>query len=511
MNKKTKIILTVFFSLSFFLATQKVQAANYPLEIIQPRAGLDITNRFYKAYPGLEYNVRMAVIGGLYPYIYSLTTAPSGMTINSRTGEISWLNPIINASPYNVTAQVIDSESNIQTVSWTITVTNSGFLFVDAVNGKSIAEGGTGKEDNPWKSMKDIYGGDDYASKSISYHPGEFVYWKTGTYYLDAYIEDGTWVPFVGNYKPMVWLAYPGENPELDFKKEPYSIAFYSNGDNRIYIDGLTIKNMTSYGIQNNQTGTVYRRMTLYDLGPTDGFNNQSFFRLWAQGPQQNYIVIQDNMLHTLNHGAAIKVYSTTKMLIENNIIYDIIDTTGSGAIEGIALKQDVIRPTVRGNYIYNVPNHPIGGNMNSQAVSGGQYEILYNYIKNISGNSIELNQNSNVGSVDIYRNTLEGPINFYNTTDSADGPFNIGENIIIHNSGSAVDTSEVLDMSRVVILDNLTGTMTDSIELEGVLQESYMEYIGSRGWQLSDGLTPMELSGSTIGAPNSPTGLNVI
>ena len=43
-------------------------ASNYPLEILQPEAGLENlveTNRFYKAYPGLEYNVRIGVIGGL--------------------------------------------------------------------------------------------------------------------------------------------------------------------------------------------------------------------------------------------------------------------------------------------------------------------------------------------------------------------------------------------------------------------------------------------------------------
>jgi hypothetical protein len=57
-------------------------------------------------------------------------------------------------------------------------VTTDGFLFVDAVNGTPAAQGGTGTRSNPWKTMKDVYGGDDYNSKWADHHPGAFVYWR---------------------------------------------------------------------------------------------------------------------------------------------------------------------------------------------------------------------------------------------------------------------------------------------------------------------------------------------
>ncbi|MDF1881835.1 hypothetical protein JHD50_11080, partial [Sulfurimonas sp. MAG313] len=60
-----------------------LSAANYPLEIIQPQANLDIKNRFYKAYPGLVYDVRLAVIGGAFPYSFILESGPTGMSIDS--------------------------------------------------------------------------------------------------------------------------------------------------------------------------------------------------------------------------------------------------------------------------------------------------------------------------------------------------------------------------------------------------------------------------------------------
>src|SRR5689334_21125847 len=78
-------------------------AANYPLQIIQPQPNLTTHSRFYKAYPGILYRVPVSVLGGAYPFTYSLTTAPSGMTIDAATGIISWPNPTTSGSPHSVT------------------------------------------------------------------------------------------------------------------------------------------------------------------------------------------------------------------------------------------------------------------------------------------------------------------------------------------------------------------------------------------------------------------------
>src|SRR5688572_3861262 len=84
-------------------------AANYPLELVSPRAvntspaagypAINSENRIFRAYPGMVYNIRAAVIGGAWPYTFTLSNAPAGMTIDSRTGTINWPNPQANASP----------------------------------------------------------------------------------------------------------------------------------------------------------------------------------------------------------------------------------------------------------------------------------------------------------------------------------------------------------------------------------------------------------------------------
>jgi hypothetical protein len=76
--------------------------------------------------------------------------------------------------------------------------------------------------------MKDVYGGNDYNSKHSDHHPGAFVYWRAGTYGIDAYVEDcpsECRVPW-SNRRPLVWLAYPGETPEINFNLAGHGDAY---------------------------------------------------------------------------------------------------------------------------------------------------------------------------------------------------------------------------------------------------------------------------------------------
>ncbi len=117
---KIAIVLTILFlstsvftiiSIPMGVSSTSTQStlikANYPIKIIQPQPNLNIKNRFYKAYPGIDYDVRIAVTGGEYPFTYSLTKSPTGMIINKDTGEISWANPTVSNSPYAVSAKVV--------------------------------------------------------------------------------------------------------------------------------------------------------------------------------------------------------------------------------------------------------------------------------------------------------------------------------------------------------------------------------------------------------------------
>lgn len=64
--------------------------------------------------------MRAAVIGGTYPYSFTLTDQPAGMTVDSR-GVITWPNPPASDSSITLTVAT-DSEGSQAQTTWSITV-----------------------------------------------------------------------------------------------------------------------------------------------------------------------------------------------------------------------------------------------------------------------------------------------------------------------------------------------------------------------------------------------------
>ena len=484
------ILLWLFIILSYGVDTI---AANYPLEIIQPRTGLNTLNRFYKAYPGLEYNVRMAVIGGVYPFTYSLTTAPAGMVINEDTGEIIWPNPITIGSPYLVTAKVVDSDAIEQTVSWTITVTTTGFRFVDAINGLSVASGGTGTLANPWKTVKDFYEGSVYDSKYAQSYSGEFLYWRTGTYALDAYkenclpdqtaVDNECRVPFVEAYKPIVWLAYPGETPVINHNLGGHDayIMFYQYSDNT-YIDGLTFDVNGSTRSKSivfaGGNDTTYRRNTTYGIDHHhSGGNNSLFFVTDGQR-----VSVQDNIASDVTgaDGFFVLGYHSVKTLIENNLVTNI-------AGHSISAKTDTKNWTIRGN---KITGSTVTGISTQCYPDLMDTEISHNYVKVASGDALRLNfeWNETTGAEYIHHNTIVGPIELINAL-ATNGPWVFYNNVIVNSTGGdKVTKTGWSSASTYSNTNNLTDTVeTNILDSNGFLLPAYAEYIGVMGWQIAE------------------------
>ncbi|MHC4395701.1 MAG: DNRLRE domain-containing protein [Planctomycetota bacterium] len=114
-----------------------------------------------KAYPGIEYNIRLGVIGGRYPYSFS---------------------------------QEVYQD-------FTVDVTTNGFYFV-ATNGNDST--GDGSITNPWKTMS-------YAIAQGT--TSDILYVRGGTYV-------GTITASSGDINK--WIAYPGELPIIDVNRENY-------------------------------------------------------------------------------------------------------------------------------------------------------------------------------------------------------------------------------------------------------------------------------------------------
>lgn len=487
---------TFFRTLFAFLATCGVlaalttpaAAANYPLEItnIKPVGtdGMTANNRIFRAYPGIEYNIRAAVIGGAFPYTYSLRNAPAGMTIHQSTGEINWPNPQANSTP---TIEVRDAEGTLASRTWTITVTTTGFRFIDAVNGRNaLGNGctsncGTGTLANPWRTISDFYEG----SRDRSTYAGEFIYFREGTYSV-AGIPRGSigsaWerVEFPMETKPVVWMAYPGETPIIDFgyRAGVDNGALIRFSDSNVYVDGLETMNARIIGFQLMSGGrhNTFRRLRMHDHGPSYDGSNGSHIMMTTDPTPSNYTVIQNCEMYQPVQPTelGIKVYAQNKMLIEDNTFH------GIGA--GIELKYDARQYTVRKNTFYNIGSIAIGGNMHATTTHG---EIAFNNVRS-AALALDLNQDSMAGLTHVYRNTFQGTVRV-RSVDSGDGPFDIRHNVIINNDGgSRVVFMDVSDTSRINIVDNLTGSPSSGIvDTLGNLTANYSQYVGTRGHQV--------------------------
>ena len=503
-------------ALGLFLPHRDARAATYPLEIIQPQAGLDTRSRYYKAYPGIPYNVRIAVIGGTYPLHYDLTSAPAGMIITPDTGEITWAAPAASAS---VTVRVTDVEGTVVTRSWPITVTTTGFYFIDAVNGRSAASGGTGSFLSPWKSIRDMYQGNDYASKSSSSYRGGFLYFRNGTYLLDGYMEDicggvPSRLPLVAYAKPLVWMAYPGESPVVDLGTG--YIQLYGGSDNT-YFSGLTFQNITNcyrYGIRidSDASNMTFYKNVFRGLTPLSGHNNQSAFML-SRGPSPgNYWSFQNNEFYEIRHGYGIIGYLSNKVLVEGNTFHDFSDPLREGDSHAIGPKESTTMWFIRGNRLYNITGDGIWVMCSNSSGATRDMDVSFNLVQNLAGgNSRTLyagQANVPGGIVNVYRNTFVGGTCLFANVASNNGPWNAYQNVVVNDNNVTdhITCSNCTDPTRLVLSNNLSGYMADGLtDALGNLTSAFAQFVGSRGYQTGTGSVSTDVT-----APAAVTSLAV-
>ena len=413
-HKSSAISGMLSLALAFLLAVPCVaKAAFIPLEIINIKpAGtgspaIPSTNRIFKAYPGIEYNIRVAVLGGLYPFTYTLRNAPSGMTINSKTGEITWPNPQSNAN--NITVSVTDAENTTVQTTWSITVTTSGFKFV-----KSGATNGTGTISNPYNSIANMFAG-------ASRH--DIIYFREGTYQYNG--VPGNWVNS-HNY-PYQYVGYPGETGVINMNGREMA-----NGD-PVYYDNITFTGMVKYGpmIYGGTSYNTIRRCIFNGYTNSDpSHDNQGVITIIGSEGQGFYTVIQDNEIKnwgvTAGDAAAIgSIYRARKLVIENNYIH----SNTSGNVRGIFPKIETHTYSIRGNKIIMREGDPIyAGPYAAQNLN----EYSFNLFVRTGARKGSVLQNFETvqGSTHFYRNTILSDL-YIRDCSPGKGPWTFNNNII--------------------------------------------------------------------------------
>lgn len=547
-----KVLLTMCVFLS--LATPSFAQSYSTFRIARPVAvgtagtGLHASNRIYRAYPGIQYQIHADAVGGRWPYTYSLSGAPTGMTIEAgpctnigptgcTAGTITWPNPTVGTTN-PITVTIRDADGRVVTGTWSITVSSTiganGFCFIDSANGNDT--NGIGSLAAPYRTIARAFA--RCGARSI-------IYFRGGTYTIASSIEDGSnpgdcdrRVDWPENLRGVVWLAYPGENPVIDFEStgSPGQPCFQMQGEN-IWIDGLEIRNVGSIGFKLLSRwggyGAVVRKVNAHDLRAGMDGKNSSFF-LWTRCDNCPtwFDTVQNSVFaNVLSEGCALKLYG---------IQYGIFETSAytrsmisNEAV--IAIKGTVPDYTVRGNTFASDVLTGIGGNMATAAPCSGTCrrtggEIYHNLVKQASSTNsstgtvtVGVAKVTTIAPTRVYRNTLIGQVNV-SFLNSSDGPYYYSENVIVNNGATTsggsggtcpqrLNCNSVTAYSRISLSNNLQGAPSDGIvDANGLLTGSYRStWIGLRGFELSATPGGGGTGGGDVTAPSTPQNLQIV
>lgn len=160
-----------------------------------------------RAYPGVEFNMRPAVIGGTWPYRYSLRVAPPGMAIDERTGTITWQAPQTDGV-VQVTVALVDQAGRKAEQSFPVAVAKEGFHFVSPAGD----DANPGTFERPWRTIV-------RASQPVADSAQATLYLRGGTYLVENPASPGKTnlnVLHITEASPRRWVAWPGERPVID-------------------------------------------------------------------------------------------------------------------------------------------------------------------------------------------------------------------------------------------------------------------------------------------------------
>lgn len=498
--------LRLFILIGLLIAVN-ASAAYQTLEIIQPKGSgtgtpaIPSNHRVFYAYQGIEYKIRVAAIGGDYPYTFSLSNAPTGMTVDDY-GYIRWENPQSSAS--NITVRVTDSNSAYEEETWSITVQTSGFKFVDCTE----ASNGTGTLASPYNSISNMTSG---AAST------DFIYFRAGTCEVPARgsytINNAEAFQFgLPSLTANRWLAYPGEEPVIDLINDRFFEGNLSGQS--YYFDGLTFYRGREYFFR---TGSAENYVTFLDctfdtltLERTAYNSNQGTYFTSDYGTGY-YLVFQGNTFTNFTGTQGIgSLYDQENTLVENNQFsnFDGADSTNSV----LAFKLKIVDLTLRGNSVVLSSGSDFsifGSSLNAffgeiDSTPSENIEILYNYFRSDGTSGTSLNSTDDQGTTWMYRNTFDVPLTIrYLSEGDCNGPWywdnNAWENA---DSGPSDHGGNTVSWTTCTssYSDNI-GATSGVVDENGLLEAAYSSSVGSAGWQFSDGSTP--LSSVTTTTPN--------
>lgn len=306
-----------------------------PLKPIRPRPdsftrSFDRHRNFHSSF---RYRIPVGVQGGARPFLYTLLVAPVGATISNK-GVVDWM-PTGQTGSQRFTVQVVDQDGNKATLTWTATLNDAAFVFIDS----KVAVSGDGTFASPLKLFSDWYKG---SVNDATYHNKIAVFVGGGDTYNvigDAVNANGN-VSFNLSTKNNAVIGDPDSRPVFNCS----AAKFYSN----IKLDGLFVAHIDhEYGRQDvdnphfwwaasNPDDICFFENDFSNIGyGLVGTDNTG--AIFISDGDCDGVVVKGNTYHDINNagggnGTYVTIFECENVLIENERAWDCITGTGWNA-----------------------------------------------------------------------------------------------------------------------------------------------------------------------------------
>jgi hypothetical protein len=225
---------------SYQLSAGNFSARNVDPILVYPRPDAETAawTKHRRHYPGIGYRVPIGVAFGSGPLVYELIAGPAGasigeflvvsgdtLVVNDDYGVLTWANPTTGNHSFHVRVSFQDGFPPLD-VYWTLEVTTTGTIFINAVNGSDST--GDGSLGNPFQTInawwKDSLMDVTYSGFQVCYRGGEHSLSANNSL---SGVEAGNW-QMNGTDKPLVHYPYAGETVVLDVSNT--TIVFGQSG-----------------------------------------------------------------------------------------------------------------------------------------------------------------------------------------------------------------------------------------------------------------------------------------
>lgn len=284
-----------------------------------------------------DYKVRVVVQGGAPPFKFELLQAPSGATIvdefdrstvGSFTvhsyptdyGVITWANPTSGTHTFQV--RVTDQSGNVDTVTWTATLDETKFVWVNASTGSDSNDGSFASP------LQTFNVGLWNSSDANTEFAGRIAKFYTGTYTVNDGTTDSNATLNRSN-KPIAYMKVDGESPVFDM----HTGHFANSGVGAC--DGITFYGITFDGGRDdvsdarlisvgNADDVLFWGNTIRNTGAASASGSDNPCVLWLSdlgASQRSRISIVDNVIAS-TADLQLFVAFTNDYIVEENSSY---------------------------------------------------------------------------------------------------------------------------------------------------------------------------------------------